>query len=140
MDVTVGAQTWLQRLSRLFLKEGQQIEVRRSTNLVRITAPKPVAETCVHELGKTLQMIKTKTLNLAQVPMQRLDVGTLEELGRITNSVVQFSPDKEAVGEAVSPHFTLQLTHMLTLKSRFMLVGSMSGTKSHKLRSRIKQT
>lgn len=87
----------MRRISRTFLKDGQQIEVRRSSNLVRITAPKPVAETCVHELDETLQKIKTKTLRLDQIPTQRLGSGILEELGRITNSVVQFSPDREAV-------------------------------------------
>ncbi|KKY31447.1 hypothetical protein UCDDA912_g08638 [Diaporthe ampelina] len=96
MNVPVGTQRWLERISRLFLKEGQQIQVRRSSNLVRITAPKPVAETCVHELGETLQKIKTETLKLDQVPKQRLDAGILEELGRITNSVVQFGPGREA--------------------------------------------
>lgn len=87
-----------------------------------------------------LQKIKTRTLRLDQIPTQRLDAGILEELGRITNSVVQFGPDREAVGEAPSPHFTLWLTHTLTLNSRSMLAGSMSGTKSHNRRSRIKQT
>ncbi|KAG6367186.1 hypothetical protein INS49_001371 [Diaporthe citri] len=95
--LTLGSQKPLQRISWRFLKEGQQIEVRRSSNLIRITAPKPVAETCVHALGETLQKIKTKTFKLDQVPMQRLDAGILEELGRITNSVVQFGPDREAI-------------------------------------------
>lgn len=56
----------------------------------------------MHAIGETLQKIKTKTLKLDQVPMQRLDTGILEELGRITNSVVQFGPDREAVGKAIS--------------------------------------
>lgn len=107
MNVPVGSQKWLQRISRLFLKDGQQIEVRRSSNLVRITAPKPVAETCVHEIGETLQKITTETLKLDQVPMQRLDAGILEELGRITNSVVHFGPDRETVGEAIHPGSTI---------------------------------
>lgn len=137
-EFPVGTQRFLRITSERFLKEaGQQIEVRRSRNLVRITAPKPVAETCVHALGETLQKIKTKTLKLDQAPMQRLDAGILEELGRITNSVVEFGPDREAVGEAISPHSTLRLTLTLTLKSRFMLPGSIFGTKSHNLRSRM---
>ncbi|KAI7784654.1 hypothetical protein LA080_009591 [Diaporthe eres] len=95
--LTLGTQRSLQRISRLFLKEGQQIEVRRSSNLVRIIAPKPVAETCVHAISETLQKIKTETLKLDQVPMQRLDAGILEELGGITNSVVQFGPGRDAI-------------------------------------------
>lgn len=91
----------------------------------------------MHAIGETLQKTKTKTLKLDQVPMQRLDAGILEELGRITNSVVQFGPDREAVGEAISPQFTFRLTHTLTVKSRFTLPGSIYGTKSHKPRWRI---
>ena len=140
MNVPVGTQRWLERISRLFLKEGQQIQVRRSSNLVRITAPKPVAETCVHELGETLQKIKTETLKLDQVPKQRLDAGILEELGRITNSVVQFGPGREAVREALSLRLTIRLAHSLTSKYRFMLPGSISGTRSHNPLSKIKQT
>lgn len=52
----------------------------------------------MHEIGETLQKIKTETLKLDQVPMQRLDAGILEELGRITNSVVHFGTDRETVG------------------------------------------
>lgn len=63
----------------------------------------------MHALGETLQKIKTKTLKLDQIRMQRLDAGILEELGRITNSVVQFSPDREEVSEATSPHTIFQL-------------------------------
>lgn len=91
----------------------------------------------MHELGKTLQKTKTKTLKLDQVPMQRLDAGILEELGRITNSVVQIGPDRETVGEAMSLCFTFRLAHTLTFKSRFMLPGSISGRKSHDLRLRM---
>lgn len=51
----------------------------------------------MHELDEMLQKIKTKALRLDQIPTQPLGSGILEELGRITNSVVQFSPDREAV-------------------------------------------
>lgn len=115
MNVLVGTQRWLRRISRLFLKEGQQIEVRRSSSLVRIIAPKPVAETCVHELGETLQKIKTETLKLDQFPKQRLDAEILEELGRITNSVVQFGPDKEVVREAL-PSFYISMNTLADIE------------------------
>lgn len=103
-NILVGSQLWLRDISRRLLEEGQQIEVRRSSNLVRIIAPKTVAETCVNRLDNALQKIKTRTLELDRVPVQNLDAATLEELGRITNSVVQFGPEREAVSKAKSPH------------------------------------
>lgn len=104
MNIPVGSQSWLRDISRRFLEEGQQIEVRRSSNLVRISAPKTVAETCVNRLDNALQKIKTRTLELDQVPVHNLDAATLEELGRITNSVVQFGPGRKAVSGALGSH------------------------------------
>lgn len=104
MNVPVGSQSWLRNLSRRFLKEGQQIEVRRSSNLIRITAPKTVAETCVNRLDDALQKTKTSTLDLDRIPMRHLDAPTLEKLGEITNSIVHFSPGRKAVGRAIGPH------------------------------------
>lgn len=95
--LTLGSQSWLRDLSRRFLKEGQQIEVRRSSNLIRITAPKSVAETCVNRLDNALQKTKTRTLDLDRIPVQHLDGATLEDLGRITNSSVHFGPKREAI-------------------------------------------
>ncbi|KAI3398590.1 hypothetical protein diail_8938 [Diaporthe ilicicola] len=95
--LTLGTQRWFQTIARVILKEGQQIEVERSNNLIRISAPKSVAETCMHALDETLQKIKTKSFKVDQVPMQRLDAGILKELGRITNSVVEFGRLKEVI-------------------------------------------
>ncbi|KAG8166309.1 hypothetical protein KVR01_001998 [Diaporthe batatas] len=95
--LTLGSQSWLRNLSRRFLKEGQQIEVRRSSNLIRITAPKTVAETCVNRLGDTLQKSKTRTLELDRIPVGHLDASTLEELGGITNSIVHFGPGRKTI-------------------------------------------
>lgn len=103
-NIPVGSQSWLRDISRRFLEEGQQIEVRRSSNLVRISAPKTVAETCVNRLDHALQKIKTRTLEVDQVPMHNIDAATLEELGRITNSVVQFGPGRKTVSGAISSH------------------------------------
>lgn len=104
MNVLVGSQSWLRNLSRRFLKEGQQVEVRRSSNLVRITAPKTVAETCVNRLDDALQKTKTRTIELNRVPARHVDASTLEELGGITNSIVHFGPGRKAVGKTISPH------------------------------------
>ncbi|POS78322.1 hypothetical protein DHEL01_v203283 [Diaporthe helianthi] len=95
--LTLGAQSWLRHLSRRFLEDGQQIEVRRSKNLIRITAPKTVAETCINRLDDTLQKTKTRPLDLDHIPVRHLDAATLEELGRITNSVVHFGPGRKTI-------------------------------------------
>lgn len=93
----MGNQRWLHKIARIFLKEGKQMEAIRSQNLIRIVAPKVVAETCVKALDETLQKKKTKSFKLDQVPMQNLDAGILAELGRMTNSVVEFSSSHDEV-------------------------------------------
>ncbi|KUI61286.1 hypothetical protein VP1G_08451 [Cytospora mali] len=95
--LTLGNQRWLHKISRVLLKPGKQMEVIRSQNLIRIVAPKAIAETCMNAIDATIQKIKTKTFKLDQVPMERLDAGILADLGKITNSVVEFGSSHEEV-------------------------------------------
>ncbi|KAK7740688.1 hypothetical protein SLS53_005156 [Cytospora paraplurivora] len=95
--LTLGTQRFLQKISRILLKPAGRLEVIRSQNLIRIVAPKAIAETCVNALDETLKRIKTKSFPLHQVPMQDLDAGTLAELGSITNSVVQFDSSHQEI-------------------------------------------
>lgn len=84
------------------------MEVIRSQNLIRIVAPKVVAETVVNAINETLARIKVQSFSLDQVPMQHLDDGILAELGKITNSVVEFGDSNEVSKKRDNPK--LQLT------------------------------
>ncbi|ROW13854.1 hypothetical protein VPNG_03536 [Cytospora leucostoma] len=95
--LTLGTQRFLQKISRILLKPVGRLEIIRSQNLIRIVAPKAIAETCVNALDETLKRIKTKSFPLHQVPMQDLDAGMLAELGSITNSVVQFDSSHQEI-------------------------------------------
>lgn len=71
------------------------MEVIRSQNLIRIVAPKAIAETCANALNETFERMKMKSFSLDQVPMQHLDASILAELGKITNSVVEFGDSND---------------------------------------------
>lgn len=89
--VTVGNQRWLRSILRIHLSPGggKSIQVVKSRNAIRIVAPKVVAESCLKALDETLQKTKTRTIRMVQVPMKHLTANMLEELGRLTNSVVK---------------------------------------------------
>ncbi|ROW10286.1 hypothetical protein VMCG_01662 [Cytospora schulzeri] len=135
--LTLGNQRWLHKISRIFLKEGKQMEIIRSQNLIRIVAPKVVAETCVNALNETLEKIKTKSFSLDQVPMQHLDDGILAELGKITNSVVEFGSSNDEIRVSWihirNDESDAQLEDLGDVIFRLLLTGHTSASTSNKL-------
>lgn len=107
----MGTQRWLQNISRIYLSQGKgkAIEVVKSRNLVRIMAPMVVAESCLDAIGKTLEKIRTKTFNLDKISIQGLDAKVAEQLGKITNSVIEINHLRKEVRSHTSVEAILNI-------------------------------
>lgn len=99
--VLVGAQRWLQTISRVHLSQGggKAIQAIKSRSSIRILAPKVVAEACLSALNETIQKKRTKAFKIDKIRSSHLDTSMLEELGRITNSVVKFNKKRQEVSD-----------------------------------------
>lgn len=97
--IIVGNQRFLQQISRIHLGQGggKAIQVIKSRKTLQIVAPKVVAESCLKALDETLQKIRTKTVTMDKLPVKTLSAEMLEELGRITNSLVEMNDVRQEV-------------------------------------------
>lgn len=97
--ITVGKQRFLQLISRVQLGQGggRSIQVIKPRRAIQILAPKAVAESCLKALDETLQKIRTKSFTLDKLPVKKLSSEMLEELGRITNSLVTMNEARQEV-------------------------------------------
>lgn len=88
-------------ISRVHLAPGggKSIQLVKSRQAIRIIAPKVVAEACMKALNDTFQKIKWKILKLDQLPMKFIKASMLEELGKITNSIVEVDEMHQAVSD-----------------------------------------
>lgn len=105
--VAVGTQRWLQLISRVYLSQGggKSIEVVKSRKSIRIVAPKVVAEACLKAMDEKLQNKITRSFKLDEMPLKQLNTGLLEELGKVTNSVVALNKARNEVSHLNLPGF-----------------------------------
>ena len=88
---SVGSQKWLREITRNYLETGSQIEIIASSNTVSIRAPRTRAETILYAINKVLAKAKTTALDANLITPELIDPGLLEDVGRITNSIVRTS-------------------------------------------------
>lgn len=95
----VGNQRFLQQISRVQLGQGggRSIQVIKPRRAIQILAPKAVAESCLQVLDETFDKIRTKSFTLEKLPVKSLSAEMLEELGRITNSLVKMNEARQEV-------------------------------------------
>lgn len=69
----------------------------KSRNILRIEAPKAIAETCLDALDKTLKKVQSRTFSMDKTTFANLDVGVVEELGQLTNSIMSLDDERNEV-------------------------------------------
>ncbi|OIW30498.1 hypothetical protein CONLIGDRAFT_574312 [Coniochaeta ligniaria NRRL 30616] len=86
----LGNRRWLESISKSLFEPGTQIELIRSEKVVRIVAPKVTAELILQEINALLDQAHTRLLDATQIGPRRLDQSVLDEVGKITNTVVRY--------------------------------------------------
>ncbi|KAK1825773.1 mitochondrial inner-membrane-bound regulator-domain-containing protein [Podospora conica] len=87
----LGSKRWLRDITRNYLETGCQIEIIVSTNTVSIRAPRTRSEVILQAINNVLSKSKTRALDADLISPDPIDPGLLEDVGRITNSVVRSS-------------------------------------------------
>jgi hypothetical protein len=85
----LGNRRWLESISTSLFEPGTQIELIRSERIVRIAAPKATAEFILKEIYALLEKAESRLLDASKVSPEQLEPSVLEEVGRMTNTVVQ---------------------------------------------------
>ncbi|KAH8907401.1 hypothetical protein BR93DRAFT_878112 [Coniochaeta sp. PMI_546] len=86
----LGNRRWLESISKSLFEPGTQIELIRSERIVRIVAPKVTAELILQEINALLDQAHTRELDAARISPRRLDQSILDEVGKITHTVVRY--------------------------------------------------
>lgn len=73
------------------------MQIVKSQKVIRIIASKAISEACLERLDETLQKITTRSFKTAELPIEELSNTILEEVGRITNSIVELNRAKQEV-------------------------------------------
>lgn len=91
----MGHQRFLRALARNNLSggKGKALEVIKSRQTIRFLAPKAVSEQCLNYLDEVLQKTKSKAISMDAIPLKNLETAIFEELGRMSNSLVE--PDEQ---------------------------------------------
>ncbi|KAJ4386675.1 hypothetical protein N0V93_009573 [Gnomoniopsis smithogilvyi] len=97
--LTLGSQRFLQQVSRVHLGQGggRSIQVIKSRKAIQIFAPKTVAESCLKMMDEKLQQIRTKSIKMDKLPVKNMSDEMLEELGRITSSLVEINQARQEI-------------------------------------------
>ncbi|KAH8844353.1 hypothetical protein MCOR27_009242 [Pyricularia oryzae] len=87
----VGTRRWLQSISRVYLRNvGGRVELRRSDRLMRIFAPKAIAETILDDIDELLNWAVTERIQLDSITSETPSRGALDQLAGLTNSHIEF--------------------------------------------------
>ncbi|RKU45400.1 hypothetical protein DL546_004959 [Coniochaeta pulveracea] len=85
----LGNRRWLDSISRSLLEANTQIELIRAQRIVRVVAPKATAEYIINEICAILDKAAIRKLDATNISLARLEDSVLEEVGRMTHTVVQ---------------------------------------------------
>jgi hypothetical protein len=85
----LGNRRWLDSISRSLLEANTQIELIRAQRIVRVVAPKATAEYIIKEIYAILDKAEIRKLDVTSISHERLEESVLEEVGRMTHTVVQ---------------------------------------------------
>ncbi|KAK3383565.1 mitochondrial inner-membrane-bound regulator-domain-containing protein [Lasiosphaeria ovina] len=118
-----GAKKWLASISAAFKHPGKQIELIRPDNWVSILAPRRPAELMVAEISKVLDRARTVSLDASLVSAEPIDPAIMDEVGRITNTAVQFdsSTNQITVSWVHDPERGEELESPVDVVLRFLL-------------------
>ena len=86
--LVLGTQRWLQIMARVFLESGGRIELFRQQKLLRITASRAQANAILADIDGRLRDVRTASFKAADFAPGHVSPAALEELGRVTHSVV----------------------------------------------------
>ncbi|ORY55660.1 mitochondrial inner-membrane-bound regulator-domain-containing protein [Pseudomassariella vexata] len=124
-----GTRRFLQSLNYLHLEPGETIEAFRSQMTLRIVTKRAKVPTILSELNKTLLCIKTETFPLRFLQNRdQINDALLEEVGRITNTFVRLSHNKERlhVTWVDIPSYKvqqLQVENLMAVVQRFLFTA-----------------
>jgi len=94
----VGTRKWLRDIARNSLGAGNQIEALRPSSTISILAQQPAAESILMEINNILSHAKTTSINVDLVSPEPLDPELLEDVGRLTNTLVRLDTSGKQVG------------------------------------------
>ncbi|XDG07942.1 hypothetical protein ABKA04_007557 [Annulohypoxylon sp. FPYF3050] len=84
-----GTQRWMSVMGQVWLDPGEKIEAFRDKKMLRFVTTKPKAAILVKALHDTIKQITYKTFGVYKVADEPIDDAALEEVGRITNTIVR---------------------------------------------------
>ncbi|TLD33845.1 hypothetical protein PspLS_01369 [Pyricularia sp. CBS 133598] len=94
----VGTRRWLQSISRIYLRKvGGRVELRRSDRMMRIFAPKAVAETILTDVDELLSLAVTERIQLDSITSETPSKEALDQLAGLTNSHIEFDEESREV-------------------------------------------
>ncbi|KAK0749616.1 mitochondrial inner-membrane-bound regulator-domain-containing protein [Schizothecium vesticola] len=85
----LGSKKWLRDITRNYLETGCQIEIIVASSTVSIRAPRTRSEVILQAINNVLSKSKTGVLDADLISPEPIDPGLLEDVGRITNSIVR---------------------------------------------------
>ncbi|TPX14465.1 uncharacterized protein E0L32_005429 [Thyridium curvatum] len=94
--LVLGGQSWLADISRHYLREGMHIELFRTQKTMRVIAPRAVADTVFQEVDTRLHNAVTEKIKVTDIT-NSIPSQLLQEVGRITNSIVSLSSSGKEV-------------------------------------------
>lgn len=87
----------LEGISRSLLAPGKQIELIRPEQIVRIVGSKATSEVILREISNVLAKLETRTFDAKLFAPDCLSPRSLEEVSKITNTVVQLDANSQKV-------------------------------------------
>ncbi|KAK3331047.1 mitochondrial inner-membrane-bound regulator-domain-containing protein [Apodospora peruviana] len=93
----LGRQRWLTATARKYLDSGAKIIVSPKTNMITIAAPRQTAELILVEINDVLEKARTTSFDARLISARSLDPAILEEVGRLTNTVVRHDQSGEKI-------------------------------------------
>lgn len=93
----MGNKRYLNEIARHFKSFPVRIELYPPTKILRVIASKVVAESILEEINGILEKTKTVSHDLDLISTEPLSPAILEQVGGITNSVVQLDADQKRV-------------------------------------------
>jgi len=97
----------LEGISRSLLAPGKQIELIRPEQIVRIVGSKATSEVILREISNVLAKLETRTFDANLLAPDCLSPRSLEEVGRITNTVVRLDTNTQKVRLGIRPQILL---------------------------------
>ncbi|KAK5654406.1 hypothetical protein OQA88_7316 [Cercophora sp. LCS_1] len=93
----MGDRRYLRQITDRVLEEGTTVEMQSESHTISIFAPRAKAEAILLEINNLLARSKTISFSTSIVTSEPLDPTVLDDLSRITNSLVRLNPSGDRV-------------------------------------------